>query len=73
MSENVSEEAPFPLTDVDRFVLSQTDEEFTYHTWDELCQLIRMIMRLHCYQPVGQITDTNIRNQPALFAQEEAV
>ncbi|KAL2200903.1 hypothetical protein P885DRAFT_27120 [Corynascus similis CBS 632.67] len=41
MSENVSEEAPFPLTDVDRFVLSQTDEEFTYHTWDELCQLIQ--------------------------------
>lgn len=41
MGENAREEAPFPLTDVDRWVLSQTDEEFTYHTWDELRQLIR--------------------------------
>jgi hypothetical protein len=41
MGEIASEEAPFPLTDVDRWVLSQTDEEFTHHTWDELRQLIR--------------------------------
>jgi hypothetical protein len=41
MGEIASEEAPFPLTDVDRWVLSQTDEEYTYHTWDELRQLIR--------------------------------
>ncbi|KAH6636105.1 hypothetical protein F5144DRAFT_600875 [Chaetomium tenue] len=41
MGENTQEEAPFPLTDVDRWVLSQTDEEFTYHTWDELCQIIQ--------------------------------
>jgi hypothetical protein len=41
MGENMQEEAPFPLTDVDRWVLSQTDEEYTYHTWDELCQIIQ--------------------------------
>ncbi|KAK3302531.1 uncharacterized protein B0T15DRAFT_514557 [Chaetomium strumarium] len=41
MGENVKEEAPFPLTDVDKWVLSQTDEEFTYHTWDELRQIIQ--------------------------------
>jgi hypothetical protein len=49
MGENTQEEAPFPLTDVDRFVLSQTDEEFTYHTWDELCQIIRTTRRFHYY------------------------
>ncbi|KAL9622840.1 MAG: hypothetical protein Q9160_002766 [Pyrenula sp. 1 TL-2023] len=31
---------PFPLTDIDRYVLSQTDEEFHYHSWDELKQII---------------------------------
>jgi hypothetical protein len=34
------EEAPFPLTDVDRWVLSQTDEEFKYHDWEELKEII---------------------------------
>ncbi|TLS22962.1 uncharacterized protein PpBr36_05868 [Pyricularia pennisetigena] len=34
------EEAPFPLTDVDKWVLSQTDEEFKYHDWDELREII---------------------------------
>jgi hypothetical protein len=34
------EEAPFPLTDVDRWVLSQTDEEFKYHDWEELQEII---------------------------------
>ncbi|KAL2127494.1 hypothetical protein VTI74DRAFT_10637 [Chaetomium olivicolor] len=41
MGENASEEAPFPLTDVDKWVLSQTDEEFAFHTWDELRDLIQ--------------------------------
>ncbi|KAK4143854.1 uncharacterized protein C8A04DRAFT_28422 [Dichotomopilus funicola] len=41
MGENVVEEAPFPLTDLDKQVLSQTDEEYTYHTWDELYSLIQ--------------------------------
>ncbi|KAM7188680.1 N-acetylglucosamine-induced protein 1 [Naviculisporaceae sp. PSN 640] len=30
------EEAPFPLNDTDKFVLSLTDEEYAYHTWDDL-------------------------------------
>jgi hypothetical protein len=33
-------ETPFPLTDVDRWVLSQTDEEFKYHDWEELKEII---------------------------------
>ncbi|KAI1854693.1 hypothetical protein JX266_000811 [Neoarthrinium moseri] len=33
-------EAPFPLTDVDKWVLSQTDEEYEYHDWNELRQII---------------------------------
>jgi hypothetical protein len=37
---NEEEEAPFPLTDVDRWVLSQTDEEFKYHDWEELKDII---------------------------------
>jgi len=36
------EEVPFPLTEVDKWVLSQTDEEYTYHTWDELFEVIGM-------------------------------
>ena len=42
------EEEPFPLTEVDRNVLSQTDEEFKPHSWEELNQIIgksRGIMR----------------------------
>lgn len=35
------EESPFPLTDVDKWVLSQTDEEFKCHSWDELRDLIQ--------------------------------
>ncbi|CZT07264.1 hypothetical protein WAI453_012970 [Rhynchosporium graminicola] len=34
------EDHPFPLTDVDRWVLSQTDEEFHLHDWDELKEII---------------------------------
>lgn len=33
-------EAPFPLTKVDKWVLSQTDHEYTPHTWDELREII---------------------------------
>ncbi|KAI0166056.1 hypothetical protein GGR57DRAFT_3883 [Xylariaceae sp. FL1272] len=29
-------DAPFPLTDVDNWVLSLTDDEFTYHDWEDL-------------------------------------
>lgn len=34
------EEAPFPLTDTDKWLLSITDEEYPYHTWDELKRII---------------------------------
>jgi hypothetical protein len=33
-------ETPFPLTDVDRWVLSQTDEEFHLQTWQDLKKII---------------------------------
>ncbi|KAI1268267.1 hypothetical protein F5Y18DRAFT_222226 [Xylariaceae sp. FL1019] len=33
-------DAPFPLTDVDKWVLSLTDEEFTYHDWEDLKKII---------------------------------
>ncbi|KAF3770242.1 hypothetical protein M406DRAFT_245063 [Cryphonectria parasitica EP155] len=40
MGEGVADDSPFPLTDVDRWVLSQTDEEFKYHNWEELRTII---------------------------------
>ncbi|KAI0390183.1 hypothetical protein F5Y17DRAFT_82378 [Xylariaceae sp. FL0594] len=33
-------EPPFPLTEVDKWVLSLTDDEFHYHDWDELKKII---------------------------------
>jgi hypothetical protein len=47
------EEAPFPLTDVDRWVLSQTDEEFKYHDWEELKEIIgEVVLFTCCYNTV---------------------
>lgn len=34
------EESPFPLTETDKYVLSLTDEEYQYHTWDEVKEII---------------------------------
>ncbi|KAI0879607.1 hypothetical protein GGS24DRAFT_438033 [Hypoxylon argillaceum] len=34
------EESPFPLTEVDKWVLSLTDEEFHYHDWEDLKKII---------------------------------
>jgi hypothetical protein len=34
------EDAPFPLTEVDKWVLSQTDEEFKMHDWEDLRHII---------------------------------
>lgn len=31
---------PFHLTEVDRQILAQTDDEFVYHDWDELKDII---------------------------------
>jgi hypothetical protein len=36
------EAAPFPLTDVDKWVLSQTDDEYKWHTWEDLGKIIGM-------------------------------
>ncbi|KAK2050834.1 hypothetical protein LZ31DRAFT_7500 [Colletotrichum somersetense] len=35
------DDAPFPLTEVDKWVLSQTDEEFKKHDWEELKEIIK--------------------------------
>ncbi|KPM36256.1 hypothetical protein AK830_g10310 [Neonectria ditissima] len=40
MGEAPPEESPFPLTEVDKWVLSQTDEEFHLHDWEELKAII---------------------------------
>lgn len=39
-SVEASSPPPFNLTEVDRQVLAQTDEEFAYHDWDELKDVI---------------------------------
>jgi hypothetical protein len=62
------EDAPFPLTEVDKWVLSQTDEEFKYHDWEELKEIIGtrglrlcVILRLsyHRYPVLTVPTETN--------------
>lgn len=40
MGDKADQEPPFPLTDVDKWVLSQTDEEFKRHNWDELREIL---------------------------------
>lgn len=37
---HAAEESPFPLTDLDRKVLSQTDEEYVKHDWEDLKRTI---------------------------------
>ncbi|PBP17189.1 hypothetical protein BUE80_DR012121 [Diplocarpon rosae] len=39
-ASSAEDEIPFPLTDVDKWVLSQTDEEFHLHDWEELKEII---------------------------------
>ncbi|KAI0382898.1 hypothetical protein F5Y04DRAFT_251324 [Hypomontagnella monticulosa] len=34
------EDAPFPLTEVDKWILSLTDEEYTYHDWEDVKKII---------------------------------
>ncbi|KAH6654618.1 hypothetical protein BKA67DRAFT_284503 [Truncatella angustata] len=36
----ITAEAPFPLTDTDKWILSLTDEEYQYHDWEDLRQII---------------------------------
>ncbi|KAI5459936.1 hypothetical protein BGZ63DRAFT_415377 [Mariannaea sp. PMI_226] len=40
MGEVLPEESPFPLTEVDKWILSQTDEEFRCHDWEDLKNVI---------------------------------
>jgi hypothetical protein len=40
IGKELEKEAPFPLTDTDKWVLSQNDEDFHLHTWDELREII---------------------------------
>ena len=35
-------ELPFNLTDLDRMILNQTDEEYVPHSWEELKGIIGM-------------------------------
>jgi hypothetical protein len=40
-ADNITvEDSPFPLTDTDKYVLSLTDEEYQYHYWDELREVV---------------------------------
>lgn len=43
METALAEPPPFSLTDVDKWVLSQTDEEFHCHDWKELRTIIGRI------------------------------
>lgn len=36
----LEKEAPFPLTDVDKWVLSQNDADWHFHNWDELREIV---------------------------------
>lgn len=38
------DELPFPLTAVDRAQLKLTDEEYEPHTWDQLRQIVGLLM-----------------------------
>ncbi|KAF7544607.1 hypothetical protein G7Z17_g9815 [Cylindrodendrum hubeiense] len=40
MGEVPLEDSPFPLTEVDKWVLSQTDEEYHLHDWEDLKDII---------------------------------
>lgn len=55
---------PFNLTDVDRQVLSQTDEEFIFHDWEDLKGIIGkfIVLRLPpTYIPPPWRGETTIR------------
>ena len=42
-SDDGSGDVPFHLNDMDKWVLSQTDDTFKCHTWDDLRQIIRKL------------------------------
>jgi hypothetical protein len=57
LEKAAEEEPPFPLTDIDRWVLSQTDEEFHLQTWEDLKSIIgkRSFFFLTC---IGLVQET---------------
>lgn len=54
-------ELPFPLTDTDRYVLSQTDEEYKYHDWAELKNIIGQypLPEYSTYVPLKKAVETS--------------
>lgn len=46
-TSQITEDAAFPLTAIDRWVLSQTDEEFHLHDWNELKDIIGRSAQRH--------------------------
>jgi hypothetical protein len=41
MPQEIDEsEFPFPLTELDRVILRQTDDEYQRHSWENLLELI---------------------------------
>jgi hypothetical protein len=38
--DHMQKPPPFHLTEVDRQILAQTDDEFVYHDWEELSGII---------------------------------
>lgn len=48
------EQAPFHLTEVDRQVLAQTDDEFQYHDWADLQDIVGKICYYLPFEPVIQ-------------------
>jgi hypothetical protein len=48
-AEELEKEPPFPLTEVDKWVLSQTDEEFHLHDWDDLRVIIGRVGTSLCH------------------------
>lgn len=52
--QDLLENPPFELSDADREVLSQQDEDFVPHTWDELQQVIgKFDSMFSCRQLLG--------------------
>jgi hypothetical protein len=42
-SMDTIDEPPFPISDADKRVLAQTDEEYRHHTWEDLQDIIGAI------------------------------
>lgn len=71
MGDIPPELSSFPLTDVDRWVLSQTDEEFVSHDWEELKTIVgkKDYDSILMYRLFGLFisTNTDSNQQPGCF------